>query len=277
MSDQRPFKLFKDARDFQISWLSFFLLYGVWFLQWDDYSQYAVIFASCLGTQLFGSLLLDIPKSSLKSATITALSLCLLFHAGSLWTYALCGVLSIGSKFLLRLKGKHIFNPSLFGIIFCITFTNDAWVSPGQWGTEYMLIAFFIACALLVLLKVGRIDVSLAFLGTLMLLQYIRTCIYFGDNFQVFLKPFLSGTVLLFAFFMITDPMTSPKSRKGRLIWGALIGGLTFYLTNYEQNYTAPIWALTIATPITILLNTIFKGKQFEWLPSMSLSTTTNK
>ena len=100
-----------------------------------------------------------------------------------------------------------------------------------------------------------------------MLLELGRTIIFFGDNWDVYLQKFSSGTILLFAFFMITDPMTTPKSLKGRLIWGACIGGLTFYLTNYMQAYDAPIWALTIATPITIILNLIFKGEQFEWLP----------
>ena len=273
MESKNNFRLFKDARDFQILWLSIFLLYGVWNLQWDSYASYGVLFLSCLITQVFGSFLLNIPRSSIKSAVITALGLCLLFSANSLWTYALCGVLAIASKFVIRLNGKHIFNPSLFGIVFCLLFTNDAWVSPGKWGNEYLMVVFFIACALLVLLKVGRIDTSLSFLGTLMALEFFRTCIYFNDNIWVFLQKFSSGTILLFAFFMITDPMTTPRSFKGRLIFGSIIGGCTFYLTNWMQAYDAPIWALTIATPITILINTIFKGVQFNWLPEhMNLS-----
>ncbi|MBL4702926.1 MAG: RnfABCDGE type electron transport complex subunit D [Flavobacteriales bacterium] len=271
-------KLFKDARDFQIIWLSIFLLYGVWFLQWDNYAAYAVLIGTSIITQLFGGYLLNIPKSSLKSAVITALSLCLIFSANSLFTYGLCAVLAISSKFLLRLNGKHIFNPSLFGIVFCVLFTGDAWVSPGKWGNEYLLVVFFIACALLVLLKVGRIDTSLAFLLTLMAFEFIRTYIYFGDNIWVYLQKFSSGTILLFAFFMITDPMTTPKSLKGRIIWGVMIGALTFYLSNFMQSYTAPIWALTIATPFTIILNSIFKGAQFQWIPThMNLQTQTKK
>jgi len=137
---------------------------------------------------------------------------------------------------------------------------------------------FFIACALLVLLKVGRIGTSLAFLGTLMALEFFRTCVYFDDNIWVFLQKFSSGTILLFAFFMITDPMTTPRSFKGRLIYGCIIGGCTFYLTNWMQAYDAPIWALTIVTPITILINTIFKGAQFNWLPEhMNISINTKK
>lgn len=261
--------IFKDARDFQIIYLSFFLSYGIWFLQWDDsILSFLVIFASCLVSQLFGIFFLDIPKHSLKSAMITALGLCLLFNANSYLTYALAGILSISSKFFLRFKGKHVFNPSLFGIIACITITDDAWVSPGQWGNSFVLISFFAACALLVLLKVGRIDTSLSFLGALFLCELTRTMLYQGDNLGVLMQKFTSGSILLFAFFMITDPVTTPRSVRGRIIWGASIGFLTFYLSNWMQNYTAPIWALAIATPFTLLINHYFKGEVFSWIPN---------
>lgn len=269
MEQKTTFKIFKDARDFQIIYLSLFLLYGIWFLQWDNaLSAYLTIFASCFIAQGFGIAFMNLPKHSLKSAMITALGLCLLFKANSMWTYALAGTLAIGSKFFLRIKGKHIFNPSLFGIIVCLLITDDAWVSPGQWGNEFVLIGFFLACALLVLLKVGRIDTSAAFLLTLFGLELIRTYLFQGWSFDVLMHKFSSGTIFLFAFFMITDPVTTPKSTRSRIIWGALIGALTFILTNWFQNYTAPIWALLIATPFTVVLNHYFKGEDFHWIPS---------
>lgn len=267
MPQKDSYKLFKDARDFQIIYLSFFLLYGIWFLQWDaNIIAYSAIFGSCIAAQLLGIYFLDLSKTSIKSAVITALGLCLLFKANYTLTYALAGTLAIASKFLLRYKGKHVFNPSLFGIIVCLLITGDAWVSPGQWGNEFVLVAFLVASALLVLLKVGRIDTSISFLFTLMGLEFIRTVMYQGWTMDVFWHKFTSGTILLFAFFMITDPVTTPKSTYGRLIWGASIGILTFILSNWYQNYTAPIWALLIATPFTLILNYLFQGKDFHWL-----------
>lgn len=265
----------KDARDFQIVFLSLFLLYGIWFLGWDaNVVAYGTIFISCLLAQWLGIKLYKIPTHSIKSAIITAVGLCLLFKANSVATYTLVGVLSILSKFVVRVNGKHVFNPSLFGIIICLLITNDAWVSPGQWGNELTLIAFISSAALMVLFKVGRIDTSFMFLGSLILLEFTRTVIYQGWSADVFLYKFTNGTILLFAFFMITDPVTTPKSLKARLIWGASIGVLTFVLSNWFQNYTAPIWALAIVTPFSLLLNSIYKGKTFSWLPSTSKQIT---
>lgn len=261
--------LIKDARDFQIIFLSTFLMYGIWFLNWDlNILAYSIVFTSCILSQLFAQKIFDLPSHSIKSAIITALGLCLLFKANSLATYALVGMFSILGKFVIKANGKHVFNPSLFGIVICLLLTNDAWVSPGQWGNELTIMAFLSAGALLVLLKVGRVDTSLMFLGTLMVLEFSRTVLYQGWSLDVFLYKFTSGTILLFAFFMITDPVTTPKSLKARLIWGASIGILTFVLSNWFQNYTAPIWALFIVTPFSILLNYIYKGKTFTWLPS---------
>lgn len=270
----------KDARDFQIIFLSLFLLYGIWFLSWGvNLMPYGVVLISCLLSQWLGMKIFNLPSHSIKSAIITAIGLCLLFKANSLATYALAGTFSILSKFVVRANGKHVFNPSLFGIIICLLLTNDSWVSPGQWGNEFTMITFITGAALMVLLKVGRIDTSLMFLGTLMLLEFSRTVIYQGWEVDVFFFKFTNGTILLFAFFMITDPVTTPKSLKARLIWGASIGVLTFVLSNWFQNYTAPIWALVIITPFNILLNYIYKGQSFSWLsitPKQIINPKTN-
>lgn len=271
-------RFFTDARDFQILFHASFLMLGIWFLNWDaNMFAYGAIMASCVVAQVLGIYALKLPWNSIKSALITALGLCILFKANHVSTYVLVGFLSIASKFVIRHQGKHIFNPSLFGIIACILLTNDAWISPGQWGNSFIVVLFLAAAALIMLFKVGRIDISIAFLGTLMLLEFFRTVVYQGWETEVFLHKFTNGTILLFAFFMITDPVTSPKSVKGRIIWGILVGVLTFILTNWFQNYTAPIWAMFIVMPLVVLFNILFKGKSFYWMPFTNKSTLTPK
>jgi len=78
MEQKSTLKLFRDARDFQILWLSIFLLYGVWNLQWDNYASYAVLFLSCLLTQLFGTFYLTFPDRPLK-ALLLPRSVCAYF------------------------------------------------------------------------------------------------------------------------------------------------------------------------------------------------------
>ena len=63
----------KDARDFQIIFLSLFLLYGIWFLSWDvNLYAYGTILISCLIAQFLGVKIFKIPMHSIKSAIITA-------------------------------------------------------------------------------------------------------------------------------------------------------------------------------------------------------------
>ncbi|MFP5470006.1 MAG: RnfABCDGE type electron transport complex subunit D [Bacteroidia bacterium] len=239
--------------------------------------SYGAILLSCMLTQTMGILVLKLPWNSLKSALITALGLCIIFKANILSTYFLVGFLSIAGKFVLKYDGKHIFNPSLFGIIICLLLTNDAWISPGQWGNSFVIGAFLAAAALLMLFKVGRVDISVAFLASLMLLEFSRTVIYQGWGAEVFFHKFTSGTILLFAFFMITDPVTTPKSVKGRIIWGIITAIVTFILGNWYQNYTAPIWAMFFLMPSTVLFNMIFKGREFFWLPFSKVQSLTPK
>lgn len=266
-----------DARHFQIIYLGIFLLYGIYALGWNqDIQKYGVIIGTCLLAEAVGIAIFKGRWTRLKSAAISALGLCLLMHANSMWTYALGSFLTVGSKYIFRFNGKHMFNPNNFGLILAIWLTGDAWISPGQWGSDALLVYFFGAMALIVLLKVGRIDTSLAFLGAFMGLQYIRTILYLGWPMDHFLHQFSSGTILLFAFFMITDPVTTPNSFKARIAWAAMVGVISFFLTNWFYVHTAPIYALFFVAPLTVVLDKYIKGKKFQWKPSQPLAQSTN-
>ncbi len=258
--------IFRDARNFQIFYLSLFLVYGISFLGWDvDIYRYLMLILSCVATQILCDKLKGRNLSGARSALISALGLCLLLKVTSLPIAVLAGVLAISSKFLIRRNGKHVFNPANFAIIICVIFTS-AWVSPGQWGTETVQVYFFIAAALLVLFKVGRIDTSLSFLITFGGLHYIKSVTYQGwqaDHFMHFLS---NGTLLLFTFFMITDPVTTPNHPKARVLWACVIGVISFLLSSWLQLHTAPIWALIAVAPLTPVFDTIWKGEKFSWV-----------
>ena len=84
--------------------------------------------------------------SGCKSALISALSLCLLLRTDWLALAALAAVVAVGSKFLIRVRDKHVFNPTNLAIVALMLATDGAWVSPGQWGSHAAL-GFFLACA----------------------------------------------------------------------------------------------------------------------------------
>lgn len=261
-----------DPRYFQILYLGSFLLYGVSYLGWDaEVLKYAAIFLAAIATQLTFSYYTTQRYSSIKSALITSLGLCLLLKTGSVETAVLASVIAIASKFLVIYKRKHIFNPANIGIIAAILLTNDAWVSPGQWGSDVVMWFLVGAAGLMMILKVGRIDTSITFLLVFGGLLFCRQVLYLGWEPAVWLHKMSNGTLLLFAFFMITDPMTTPNHKKARILWSAALGVALFIASNFFYIQTAAIWLLLIISPFTALFDRLFVAKKFEWRTSDNL------
>ncbi|MCT7951198.1 RnfABCDGE type electron transport complex subunit D [Ancylothrix sp. C2] len=273
--------MLQDARDYQILFLSGFLILGIatrdWTLQFD---LMAVVFFTCLLTQALATWYFHRPSNpsyseifaSLKSAVITSLSLCLLLRADSYFTMLIAANLAILSKFFIKFQGKHFFNPANFGIISALILRPDAWVSPGQWGDDWWYGLLFFGGGSLILKKVGRWDTTVAFLLTYSCLEAVRN-VWLGWTWDVFLHRLMSGSLLLFALFMITDPRSIPNARVSRLIWAALIAIFTFILRNQFFVSEAVFWALFAVAPLTILLNFIWPASDFSWLQTTNLES----
>jgi Na+-transporting NADH:ubiquinone oxidoreductase subunit NqrB len=259
--------LFKDARDFQILFLSFFLVLGVWSRDWTLNPYHMVtVTAACLLTQFLADRITG-SSSSIRSAWISALSLCLLLRSNSATVMILAGSLSILSKFLFRLRGKHFFNPSNFGIIAVLLLTSNAWVTPGQWGNDVWYALIFVAAGGMITARVGRVETTGAYLGFYALLEAARNY-WLGWTWDVYFHKLMSGSLLLFAFFMITDPRAIPNHRNARILWSSAVAVVTFLLRNYWFVPTAPFWALFALSPLTILFDHIWSAKRFHWRSS---------
>ncbi len=264
--------LFYDARHFQIAYLGSFLLAGIYILSWkSNLTNYFFIISASLLVQFIGNKLTINKKNTWKSALITSFGLCLLLHSNSISTSILASSLAIGSKFIIRYKSKHIFNPVNIGIVLSILLTQDAWISPGQWGSHYMLFFALGILGFLVLKKVDRLDAPLTFLLVFGGLQAFRSIYYLGWSTDVFIHQLSSGTLLLFTFFMITDPMTTPNHRKARIIWISIIAIGAFFLSNYMYVYAAPIWMLFVCSPLVPFLDSVFTEKKYKWNHSYSI------
>lgn len=269
--------IYSDARHLQILFLSSFLLYGLLELNWLEYADnYLIIFSVCLVSQSAAIIFLKLQWHSLKSAIISALGLCLLLKASSIEVYALAAFLAVTSKFIIRHQKKHFFNPVNFALIAVILLTNKAWISPGQWGNGALLLIVAGSAACLVLLKVKRLEMSLLFLAVYGGLHFLQLIVYKAWPIDFWLHQMSSGSILLFAFFMITDPRTSPNHRVARNIWVVFIAILSFILSAYLYVFTAPIWVLFAASFFTPLLNKWLVDQDFKWL-SPTISITTSK
>lgn len=275
----------RDARHFQILFLSVFLFYGIDVLRWEtDAATIIVTFFTCLITQAIFTAISTQDYRSLKSAFISAMSLCLMLRTNSVWVMVLASLLSISSKFILRTKiseggsaasvHKHFFNPTNFGIITTMLVTGNAWISPGQWGSNGLFLFLIGLLGLMVLLRAKRLDTAFAFLLTYGGLLFIRSVIVLGWEMDFFLHQLSSGTLLLFSFFMITDPASTPSHPSARILWASLVGMLAFYLASYEYVNGAPLWALFFLSALTIFLDKLFVHSTFSWISRQPAAVT---
>lgn len=270
-------QLFKDARYFQIIFQLIFLGYGIYFLHWsNEYWLYATYFITCLATQFIFEWLMGKKNNpfwkrytnGIPSVLISAFGLSLLLKTNEVGVAVFAAVVTIASKYIFRIKGKHIFNPSALGIVVAILVTNNAWISPGQWGSSAVILFGVLSLGFIVTTRVQKLDVSLAFLGTFAGLIFIRQIIYLGWPMDHFIQSVSTGSLLIFSFFMITDPKTIPNHTIARIIWSAAIAAVAFYLTAFEFINGAPIFVLVLAQPLVPLLDKLFRAKKFEWTPS---------
>ncbi|MEH2369959.1 RnfABCDGE type electron transport complex subunit D [Nostoc sp.] len=258
--------LLKDIRDYQILFLGLFLVLGIGTRDWTLRPELiGVAIATSLATQwILSSLTGKEQVANLRSALITSLGLSLLLRADHWTTMAIAAVLAIVSKFIFQVGDKHFFNPANFGIISALILTPDAWVSPGQWGEEWWYGLLFLGTGGMILQRIGRWDTTAAFLGFYSLLEAIRN-FWLGWTWDVYWHRLMSGSLLLFALFMITDPRSIPNSRIGRIVWAVCIAGLTFILRNYFFVSTAVFWALFALAPLSILLDVFWLAPRFTW------------
>jgi hypothetical protein len=265
-----------DPRYFQVIFQAVFLCYGILFLEWNaEWLHYGISIGGCLLLQYATDSIAAKRPMHLKefnrwgfSVLISAMSLCLLLKTNHWYTSLLAAFLTVGSKYVFRFRRKHIFNPSAFGIIATILLTKDAWLSPGQWGSNAVIFFSVVTLGTIVVTRVQKLDVSVAFLLAFVALLYWRQVYILGWPMDYFMHSVSTGSLLLFTFFMISDPRTSPNHPLARIIWAVVIAAVSFYLAAFKWKYNTPVWVLVAAAPLVPVLDRIFNAQMFQWTSS---------
>ncbi len=265
-----------DPRVYQIGTLASLLIYGMGWLDFDvTPARVVLLLGTALATQWIGDRITRSPvafKSSARSALISGLSLCLLLRTNHAELAVLAAVLTIGSKFVIRLHGKHVFNPTNGGIVAMLLLTNQAWVSPGQWGAVAFF-AFLMACAgSLVVNRAARSDVTYAFIACYCALVFGRS-LFLGEPMTIPVHRLQSGALLLFTFFMISDPKTTPDSRAGRVLFAALVAFGAWYIQFRLFRTNGLLWSLAACSTIVPIIDRLLPGARYAWATSRSTST----
>ncbi|MCA9727435.1 MAG: RnfABCDGE type electron transport complex subunit D, partial [Candidatus Eisenbacteria bacterium] len=258
-------RLKTDPRHYQIGVLAFLLLYGITALNLPvSLDRVGLILGTALLTQWICTRVWKLPAFDPRSPLISGLSLCLLLRTQSP-TLAIAGaIIAIASKFAIRRGGKHVFNPTNLALVVLILLTDRAWVSPGQWGSAAYLGFAIAGLGGLVVYRAERSDVTYAFLASYAAILFGRA-LWLGDPWTIPLHQLQSGALLLFAFYMISDPRTTPDSRPGRFVYAALVatGAGIVHFALFKPN--GLLWSLVCCAPLVPVIDRLLPGKQYRW------------
>ncbi len=266
MTAANLFQVFvRDPRHFQISTLSCLVALQVF---WADFGPTGLIVllavGGCLLFQFVFSGLWRV-RLDLRSALISGLSLCILLKASSVLFYPLAALLTVGSKFVIRFRGKHVFNPTNIGIVVLLFLApHDVWVSPGQWGQAAWLVFLLSCCGLLVLYQIPRRDMGPMFLVMWAGVLFGRA-LWLGDPLEIPLHQLQSGALLIFCFFMISDPKTIPNRFAGRVIFGLLVASVAYYIQFKMFRTDGLLISLALVSAFTPLIDVLLPAQGYNW------------
>jgi Na+-transporting NADH:ubiquinone oxidoreductase subunit NqrB len=254
-----------DPRLYQISVLRRLLSYGLIWLDFGvSWERITFVLAVCLAVQHICTRCWKVPRYNPRSALVSALSLCLLLRTGHPALAVLAAVVTIFSKFLIRVDSRHVFNPTNFGLEVTMLLTDQVWVSPGHWGSVAFF-GFLLAClGVVVVNRSARSDVTYPFLWCYLAIVIGRT-LWLGDPVSIAVHQLQNGELVLFAFFMISDPKTTPDSSAGQVLFDLLIavGAAYVQLALFRPN--GLLWSLVAVAMTVPVINRWLPGHRYTW------------
>jgi len=195
------------------------------------------------------------------SAYITGISVGILTRSPFYWPYVLISFISIASKYVLRLEGRHLWNPSNFGVS-AVLFLAPATVSllSIQWGNTLwpMVVIWILGTA--IVWRVGRLHISATYVASFLVLSLIRSGVT-GTPWLATVAPITGPMYQLFIFFMVTDPKTTVRSTSGQCVVVFAVA-LVEAILRLAQVVYAPFYALFLVGPAALLFESWMSNPQ---------------
>ncbi len=222
-------------------------------------------------TELLLGKFIDDKWKNISSAYISGISVSILIRSTLLWPFALAAVISIMSKYVLRYQGRHIWNPSNFGISWILIFLPFSAAALGiQWGNNFWPMLVIWCLGFFIVWRVKRLHITLTYVLSFIFFSFLRSLIL-GDSFFTEVSPITGPMYQLFIFFMITDPPTTVKSRNGQILVAFLVALVEFVLRLNQVIY-APFYSLFMVGPAAMII-TMYLSRKKEAKPNaVSLS-----
>ncbi len=226
----------------------------------ESYKKTGIAIVASLMTELILSKVYFGKWPILASAYISGISVGILVRSPAVWPYFVCAVVSIMSKYVLRVNNRHIWNPSNFGIAVLVFLAPETVATLSiQWG-NYLLPMIVIWClGSVIIARLKRFHITGTYVACFILLAFVRSWIT-GSPWQSEVAPLTGPMYQLFIFFMITDPKTTVKSRKWQAIVVAIVA-LVEMILRLDQVVYAPFYALFIVGPTALLIEYWFESR----------------
>ena len=202
---------------------------------------------------------------NLQSAYISGISLTLLTkpQGAALWPFALGGFLAISSKYVLRYRDNHLWNPTNFAItILLLTAPDRVSVLSHQFGNDIATNLVIWTFGLIIASRVGVLHITLAYLASFLVLGSLRATVL-GLPVMPELAPITGPMYQLFVFFMITDPRTVVKGKRKQIVVAVLIAVMET-LIRYAADRGVPLPIAFSAAPAFLALATV--GPIAKWI-----------
>jgi Na+-translocating ferredoxin:NAD+ oxidoreductase RnfD subunit len=209
----------------------------------------------------------------LASCYITGISVGILVQAPVVWPFILCSMLSISSKYALRYKGRHLWNPSNLGVS-VLLFLVPQYVVPLslQWGNEMWPLLIILCLGSGILYTLGRFHITLTYAIAFSVLSLFRSG-WTDTPFITEVAPLTSPAYQLFMFFMITDPATTTRTKRRRCAV-AVVVAIVETIFRLSRELHAPYYALFITAPATNLIEIWWEGRRRPPRPVVETATT---
>ena len=227
----------------------------------ESYPKTALAIGTALVTELILGRIFYGKWLNLASAYISGISVGMIVRSPAFWPFALCSAVSIMSKYVLRIKGRHLWNPSNFGlsVLFFLGAETVAGLSI-QWGNFIgpMLVIWILGS--IIIYRARRFHISATYVISFFAFAFLRSWIT-GDPWASEISPITGPMYQLFVFFMITDPKTTVKTKLGQCIVAFLVAFAEFILRLMQVVY-APFYALFIVGPTANLIEIWWESRK---------------
>ena len=239
------------------------LFYGIL----ESYERTALAIVAALVTELVLGRIFFGKWLNLASAYISGISVGILLRSPAFWPFALCGVLSIMSKYVLRVNGRHLWNPSNFGICVLLFLAPEIVAALSvQWGNyKWPMVVIWILGSIIIY-RARRIHISATYVASFFAFALLRSWIT-GDPWLAEVAPITGPMYQLLVFFMITDPKTTVKSKKWQCIVVFFVAFVEMLL-RLNQVVHAPLYALFLVGPTAMLIKIFLESRRKVAVPA---------